>query len=211
MSARCGTSRESASKRSRSKGIPARRAMASRWITALVEPPSASTTLTAFSRLAGRRKREGRRSSQTISTMRRPTSLAMRAWAESAAGIEEAPGSENPIASTAAVMVLAVPIVMQVPKLRAIPSSSSCQALSGKRPARRSSQYFHTSEPEPSTSPRQKPRSMGPAGRKRAGRSTLSAPIRRAGVVLSQPPISTSPSRGSERAISSVSIAKRLR
>jgi hypothetical protein len=63
------------------------------------------------------------------------------------------------------IMVAAVPMVMQVPWLRAMPASISCQAWSDRRPARRSSQYLKASEPEPSTWPRQLPRSMGPAGR----------------------------------------------
>jgi hypothetical protein len=43
------------------------------------------------------------------------------------------------------------------------------------------------------------------------GRFMLIAPISSAGVVLSQPPISTQPSTGYERSSSSVSIASRLR
>ena len=62
-------------------------------------------------------------------------------------------------------MVAAVPIVMQVPNERAMPSSISSQSSSVMRPARFSSQYFQTSEPEPSVWPRQLPRSIGPAGR----------------------------------------------
>ena len=65
--------------------------------------------------------------------------------------------------------------------------------------------------PLPSTSPRQLPRSIGPAGTKMAGRSALIAPISSAGVVLSQPPSSTTPSTGYERMSSSTSIASRLR
>ena len=45
--------------------------------------------------------------------MRRPESLAIRAWRESAAGIDAAPGSVKPSASAAEVIVDAVPIVMQ--------------------------------------------------------------------------------------------------
>ena len=63
-------------------------------------------------------------------------------------------------------------------------------------PARSSAQYFHVSEPEPSVAPPQLPRSIGPAGMKMAGRFMLIAPISSAGVVLSQPPISTAPSAG---------------
>ena len=73
----------------------------------------------------------GFRSSQTMSTMRRPVSLAMRAWRESAAGIEAAPGSVKPSASAADVIVDAVPIVMQWPGERAMPSSISCHVLLG--------------------------------------------------------------------------------
>ena len=57
----------------------------------------------------------------------------------------------------------------------------------------------------------QLPRSIGPAGRKIAGRFMLIAPISSAGVVLSQPPISTTPSIGCERSSSSISSASRLR
>ena len=71
------------------------------------------------------RKSRGFRSSHTISTMRRPVSVAMRPWRESAAGIEAAPGSVKPIASAAEVIVDAVPIVMQWPGERAMPSSIS--------------------------------------------------------------------------------------
>ena len=63
-----------------------------------------------------------------------------------------------------AIMVAAVPMVMQVPNERAMPLSISAQSASLILPARFSSQYFHTSEPEPSVCPRQLPRSMGPAG-----------------------------------------------
>ena len=41
-----------------------------------------------------------------------------------------------------------------------IPAHCCCEIV----PARRSSQYLNASVPEPSTSPRQLPRSIGPAG-----------------------------------------------
>ena len=50
-----------------------------------------------------------------------------------------------------------------------MPPSISRHASSDRRPARRSSQYFQASEPEPSTLPCQLPRSIGPAGTKTAG------------------------------------------
>ncbi len=165
----------------------------------------------AFSKACGVSRSRGFRSSHTISTMRRPVAVAIREWAESAAGIEDAPGSDSPSASVAMAIVEAVPMVMHVPGERAMPSSISRQAQSSIVPARSSAQYFQTSLPLPRISPRQLPRSIGPAGRKIAGRFMLVAPITRPGTVLSQPPISTAPSIGLERSSSSASIASRLR
>ncbi len=82
---------------------------------ALVEQPIAIATVIAFSKAFRVWILFGVRSSQTISTMRRPLSELMRMWPASAAGIEEAPGRVMPIDSAIAVMVDAVPMVMQVP------------------------------------------------------------------------------------------------
>src|SRR3546814_5893011 len=79
----------------------------------LVEPPTAMASATALSKDAALRISDGLRSSQTISTIRRPVWLAMRAWPESAAGIELAPGRVRPSVSAIAPMVEAVPMVMQ--------------------------------------------------------------------------------------------------
>src|SRR6266511_6316185 len=110
-----GVLREIASKRSRSSCTPALRAIAMRWIAALVEPPQASTQVTALSNedCAGRFFDVA--SSHTRSTARFPVAVAICAWWESAAGIDADPGSARPSASTAEVMVDAVPIVMQWP------------------------------------------------------------------------------------------------
>ncbi len=97
--------------------------MAITWMMALVEQPMAMATTMAFRYAARVWMRAGVRSSQTISTMRRPDSEAMRIWLASAAGIDDAPGRLMPSVSAMAVMVLAVPIVMQVPWLRAMPPS----------------------------------------------------------------------------------------
>ena len=67
-----------------------------------------------------------------MSTMRRPVSVAIRAWRESAAGIDAAPGSVKPIASAADVIVDAVPIVMQCPGERAMPCSKPQPLLLGE-------------------------------------------------------------------------------
>ena len=116
---------------------------------ALVEPPSASTAVTALSNEPAVRMSEGFRSSHTMSTMRLPVSVAICAWRESGAGIDAAPGSVRPSTSAALVIVLAVPMVMQWPGERAMPSSTSCQSSSVMLPARSSAQYFQVSEPEP--------------------------------------------------------------
>ena len=178
---------------------------------AFVDPPRAMATVTALSKASAVKRSRGFRSSHTISTIRRPLAEARRGWAESAAGIEEAPGRVAPSASAAAAMVEAVPMVMQVPKERAMPSSISLQAQSSSLPARFSAQYFQTSVPLARNSPRQFPRSMGPAGTKIAGRFMLMAPMRSPGTVLSQPPRSTAPSMGFARSSSSASMARRLR
>ena len=136
------------------------------------------------------------RSSQTISTIRRPERVAITACRESAAGIDAAPGTVTPNASAALVIVEAVPMVMQCPGDRAMPFSISCQSSCVIAPARRSAQYFQVSDPEPRMVPPQCPRSIGPAGINSVGRSIDSAPINNPGVVLSHPPSSTAPSAG---------------
>ena len=211
MSAITGTRREISSKRSICSGIPARRAIATRWITAFVEPPNPACATIALSSDCGETILSGVRSSQIISTMRRPDAVAMRGCAESAAGIDDAPGSVKPSASVSDIIVAAVPIVMHVPNERAMPPSIWCQSSSVMSPARLSSQYFQLSVPEPSTSPCQFPRSIGPAGTAIAGTPAEIAPISSAGSVLSQPPSSTTPSIGWLRISSSVSIARKLR
>ena len=75
-------------------------------------------------------------------------------------------------------------------------SSTSSHSAWVMFPARSSAQYFQTSEPLPSVEPRQRARSIGPAGTKMNGRPAEIAPMTSAGVVLSQPPSSTAPSNG---------------
>ncbi len=164
MFASTGTRRAIASKSSRVSGTPQRPAIAIRWMSALVDPPSASTVAAASSNASLVSTRSGVRSAQTIATIRLPLAAAIRWCAESTAGIEAAPGSVRPSASAADVIVDAVPIVMQCPGERAIPDSISASSHSPISPARWSSQYFHTSVPLPSGWPRKLPRSIGPAG-----------------------------------------------
>ena len=78
---------------------------------------------------------------------------AMRAWFESAAGMEAAPARVRPRVSATEVMVEAVPMVMQVPTERAMPPCMPSHSSSETLPARRSSQYFQPSEPLPRMRP----------------------------------------------------------
>ena len=115
MSPITGVRFDRASKRSRSSATPARRAIAIRCTTALVDPPIAMVTVTALSNASAVMIVFGVTSSQIRSTTRRPAAAAMRGCAESAAGIDDAPGIVMPRASAAAAIVEAVPIVMHVP------------------------------------------------------------------------------------------------
>src|SRR6266550_8587296 len=196
MLASTGVQRASSSKRSIVIGIPARRATATRCTKELVEPDKERTVVMALSNDLAVIKSDVFWSSHTISTIRFPVRDDCCAWRESTAGIDAKPGNVKPSASAALVMVDAVPIVMQCPGERAIPVSIPFHSFSLILPARKSAQYFQVSVPLPSVTPFQLPRSIGPAGRKIAGRSILSAPISKPGVVLSQPPISTQPSKG---------------
>jgi hypothetical protein len=63
-------------------------------------------------------------------------------------------------------------------------------------PAASSSRDFHTTVPEPVRSPWCQPFSIGPPDRTMAGILTVAAAIMQAGVVLSQPVVSTTPSSG---------------
>ena len=119
----------------------------------MVEQPVAIATIAAFRTAASVTIFSGVSSSHTISTMRRPQAAAIRWWPASTAGIEEAPGSVRPMASVIAVIVEAVPMVMQVPAERAMPPWTPSHSSSLMLPARRSSQYFQASDPEPRIRP----------------------------------------------------------
>ncbi len=93
--------------------MPARPARAMTCTMALVEPPMAMLAVMALSNEAAVRISLGFKSCQAISTMRRPTDVAMRECSESTAGIDDAPGRVMPSVSAMAPMVEAVPMVMQ--------------------------------------------------------------------------------------------------
>ena len=106
------------------------------------------------------------------------------------------PGSVMPSASAIEAIVDAVPITMQWPAERDMQDSASQNSSSVIRPARFSAHSRQPSVPEPSSSARHLPLSMGPPVTITAGTSAEAAPISMAGVVLSQPDRSTTASSG---------------
>ena len=149
-------------------GMPARRAIATRWIIALVEPPS---------RCARRaRSRPSARSRMSRRLQILPHHLddapaarpqAMRGCAASAAGIEAAPGSVRPSASAidGHGRGRAHRHAGAEPSARCRPP---CRSIAGSvmLPASFSAQYFQMSDPEPRILPPKLPRIIGPAGMK---------------------------------------------
>ena len=126
---------------------------------------------------------------------------------ESTAGIAALVGNPMPSASTIDAIVDAVPMVMQCPAERDMHDSASIMSDSFICPVLSISVNFHTWVPEPISSPRNLPLSIGPPDTPMVGRSHYAAPMSNAGVVLSQPIMSTTPSNGLARIDSSTSIA----
>ncbi len=191
--------------------MPRRPAIASRCTTALVEPPSAARATIALRNEAADRTWLGRRPSWAISTASTPVPCAWASSRLSGAGRPAVPGSVIPSTSASSPIVEAVPMVLQCPRLRIIDDSDWRNSCSESLPARTSSLSRHTSVPQPSGIPRNVPVSIGPPGTTTAGRSTDAAPISRAGIVLSHPPSSTTPSIGLARIISSIAMAAMFR
>ncbi len=165
---------------------PARPAIAVRWMIALVEPPMASSTRSAFSTDFGVMISLGRIGELANATARAPLASAARRRSACTAGIAALPGSAMPSASAIDAIVDAVPITAQVPAVVAQKRRQSVHA--------------------PRRSPRYEVGIIGPARSCTAGRSAETAPMSCAGTVLSQPPISTTASIGCARIISSTSI-----
>ena len=191
--------------------MPARRATASRWITALVDPPSATSTAAAFAMPALVTIREGRRSPPAAATAIRPASVPARSRSPLAAGAVAVPAGLSPRASAMQAMVEAVPITMQVPPVVASADRTSMISLSSSSPARCRAHMPRQSVQAPSRWPRHELVSIGPATSCTAGTSAEIAAISWAGTVLSHPPRSTTASIGWAVISSSVSIAIRLR
>src|SRR3984885_12149722 len=108
-------------------------------------------------------------------------------------------------------IVEAVPIVLQLPAERFMPPSKARNSVAEIFPAFTASLYRHTSVPEPIGRPRNVPRIIGPPETAMVGKLELAAPIRSAGVVLSQPTSRTTPSMGFPRIDSSTSMLAKFR
>ena len=102
-------------------------------------------------------------------------------------------------------------MVMQWPWLRIVARWASSTSAAVRLPRRNSSSKRQVSVPAPTSRPRKFPGSIGPPETMMVGRSTLAAPMSCAGVVLSQPESSTTPSSGLARRVSSTSIDIKLR
>jgi len=89
----------------------------------------------------------------------------------------------------------AVPMVLQWPTLGALAATISRNCLRSMRPAASSWRAYHTTVPEPARPPAKWPSSIGPPDSTMAGMFTVQAPMIMAGVVLSQPVVSTTPSK----------------
>ena len=192
--------------------MPARPAIAARCTMPLVDPLIACSTAEALRSAARFRISLGRGPpALAISTARVPVASAMRMRSADTAGAVAAPGSVKPSVSASDAMVEAVPITMQVPEVGIRLSCARSRFASSRVPARKAAHSRRQSVQAPSRAPSWRPASIGPTGSTIAGTSALTAPISSAGIVLSQPPISTTASTGSARSISSVSIDMRLR
>ena len=109
----------------RSIGTPTRPATAVRWMIALVEPPMASSTRSAFSMAAGVRICAGVTRERASATAASPVASAARSRSACTAGMAAVPGSAIPSVSAMQAIVLAVPMTAQVPAVVArLPSMS---------------------------------------------------------------------------------------
>ena len=120
---------------------------------ALVEPPIASSTRSAFSTDFSVMICDGRIGFATSSTARRPLASAARSRSACTAGIAALPGSAMPIASAIEAMVEAVPITAQLPAVVARLPSTSWMPSWSTLPARYMAQKRRQSVQAPRRSP----------------------------------------------------------
>ncbi len=117
------------------RGTSAEWAMASRWSTALVEPPWAITTAMAFSKAFRVRIWRAVRPAAIASASTRAEAAVLSAFSASTADIVDEPGRLIPIASIADDMVLAVNIPPQAPAPGQAFFSISISSSRGSLPA----------------------------------------------------------------------------
>ena len=101
-----------------------------------------------------------------------------------------------PRASARPFIELAVPMVLQWPAEGAEAATICMNSSYSISPSASSLRACQTTVPEPASLPLNQPSSIGPPESTMAGMFTVAAPIRQAGVVLSQPVVSTTPSSG---------------
>src|SRR5471032_3218326 len=171
----------------------------------------AAFTRIAFSNACLVRIFDSFKSSRTIATARMPDICASTYRRAATAGIAALWGREVPSASAMQAIVEAVPMVLQVPAERDMTPSAARKSSRVIVPAFTCSLSCQTTVPEPMSCPLCLPLSIGPPVTTMAGTSQLAAPISNAGVVLSQPVSSTTPSIGLPRMASSTSMLARLR
>ena len=191
---------------------PRRPAIAIRWITALVEPPMAALVRMAFSNACAR---EYLRNGE-IFLHHVDDAPARHAREHVAARIDRGIGGVARHADRPATRPC-WPSSMPCPSSCSGRASGACtirpRGIRRASSCRRARPPTSTTMlvPEPMSVPRYLPDSIGPPETAMVGRSTLAAPIRSAGVVLSQPTSSTTPSSGLARIDSSTSMLARLR
>ena len=131
-----GVLSDSSFSRCRSIFTPRRPAIAVRWISALVDPPSASSTRSAFSTDCSVMISDGRIGWVISFTASAPASSAARSRSACTAGMEPWPSGTMPSASAMQAMVEAVPITPQVPAVVARRPSIWPMRSAVTRPAR---------------------------------------------------------------------------
>ena len=176
-------------------------AMASRWSTALVEPPKAMTTAMAFSNASLVMIWRAVIPRRSISTTASPDLRAKPSRRRSVAGGAAEPGIDIPMASATEAMVLAVYMPPQAPSpgqmARSMASTSARDILpAAQAPTASNASMIVTVRSEPSES-LAIPGRIEPAYRKTEARSSRAAAMSIPGSDLSQPASRTDPSRRS--------------
>ena len=192
--------------------MPKRPAIAAKCTIPLVDPPIDCNTVNALRKASFVITLSGVGPfSFAILTAWAPVCSAWRKRSARTAGMHAPPGNIMPNASPTIAMVLAVPITPQVPADGTNWSVICAISSASISPARYLPQNRRQSVQAPKRSPLCDPGNIGPVTSNIAGTPADAAPMRRAGTVLSQPPIRTTESIGCARTISSVSIDIRLR